>query len=150
MANPFDFLRRIFGGRPKETEPEPTPRGAPPPLITRPVESFEAGTVRRHFYNEPGFQTYHKDWHPPSQTALLKNGPKLWTQPLLGAHSRTNNPLPRSRVRWLNVLDILRDLHIQHSAKLRYIWRDRASPIHGLPIFYPRTNPSSQECLVAS
>jgi len=58
MANPFDFLRRIFGGRPKETEPEPTPRGAPPPLITRPVESFEAGTVRRHFYNEPGFQTY--------------------------------------------------------------------------------------------
>ena len=58
MANPLDFLRRIFGRAPIEAEPAPTPSGAPPPLVTRPVESFETGTVRRHFYNEAGFQTY--------------------------------------------------------------------------------------------
>lgn len=56
MALSFDFLKRIFGI--KTDEPEPAPQGAPPPLITRPTESFETGLIRRHFYNEAGFQTY--------------------------------------------------------------------------------------------
>ncbi|NNC36233.1 MAG: serine protease [Acidimicrobiales bacterium] len=55
MVLSLDFLRRIFGKRPDD---QPVPQGAPPPLISRPVESIETGFVRRHFYNEAGFQTY--------------------------------------------------------------------------------------------
>lgn len=60
MVFPIDYLRRIFGRRPPAPEPAPAPvpQGAPPPLVTRPVESLESGLVRRHFFNQDGFQTY--------------------------------------------------------------------------------------------
>ena len=58
MALSIDFLRRIFGTLPDEHRPVRVPRGAPPPLVSRPGDNIESGIVRRHFYNEAGFQTY--------------------------------------------------------------------------------------------
>ena len=58
MAFPFDFLKKIFRTKPEapeETETPVVPQGAPPPSISRPNED---GLVKRHFFNEAGFQTY--------------------------------------------------------------------------------------------
>lgn len=68
----YDFLKGIFGGDdkstpPPEPKPAPTPAPKPAPIPTpRPKPApptITAGDVRRHFYNEPGFQTYGSFFH---------------------------------------------------------------------------------------